>query len=100
MYARPSVPANTKSKVHCPTSLLTIAPGRPPGQAVTPNGAAVGTSMSRVGTPPSVQFGAHAMRAPGAARTVESVAARIVQRIGPGIMCASSGDEFVLDSSG
>src|SRR2546428_6084762 len=57
MYVRPSLPANTKLKVHCPTSLFTMAPGRTPGQAVTPTGAAVGTSMSQVGTPPSVQFG-------------------------------------------
>ena len=42
--------------MHCPVSLLTIAPGRTPGQVPVPTGAAAGTGISLQGLPPSVQL--------------------------------------------
>src|SRR6185436_20632190 len=56
MYRWPSLPENAALNVHWPTSLFTIAPGRTPGHGLVPTGAASGTWIRRVWTPPSVQF--------------------------------------------
>ena len=42
--------------MHWPVSLLTTAPGRTPGHAPVPAGAAAGTGISLQGLPPRVQF--------------------------------------------
>src|SRR5258705_185249 len=56
IYPLPSDPWKRKFKVHCPTSVSTIAPGRTPGQVPVPSGAAAGTGISAHGTPPRVQL--------------------------------------------
>ncbi len=60
--------------MHCPASLLTIAPGRTPGQVPVPAGAAAGTGISLHFLPPSVQLEPPAAPA-GAATPATTIAA-------------------------
>src|SRR5439155_7820158 len=63
-----------KFKVHCPTSVSTIAPGRTPGQVPVPRGAAAGTGIRVQGTPSRVQL-AEGVDVPGSPRDRASTGA-------------------------